>query len=191
MAIVFPANFPPQNRPIIGKDLLDFQQYAQLDLGTIQRIFGIPSQQAWYRITRKQVNEPVSDSCVATLLRLYVANPSLIPLEELDLGEAARELGMTTMDLAVLVGRNPLSGREWDKGKPALGTVFRAVSAILKAHEKNPASLDDVWKITDMECGLRGRPLASSRRTKEGSRRRVRRAPEVVAVDNSIVSEID
>ena len=191
MPIVFPASYPPKDRALTGQDLLDFQRYAQLDLNQMQYCFGIASRNAWYRITRKQLDQPLRDMSIANLIRVYVAYPELMPIHDLNLPAIAEKLGMSTLDLAVLSGRAPLSGREWEKGKPALASTQSFVRALRGGVELDADFIEKMWEISNLERTLSGRELKNFRRSAEGVKKRVRRTDDVVAVDDGMIQGID
>lgn len=166
--------WPPQDRPIVGADLEEFRQRFGLDLNQIESIFGIASRGAWYRITRKQADQPLKDKTLAILLRFYAQHPDLIPVPDLDVREVWQKLGLEAGDFAQLIGRQTISGRDWAKGTKPLPVVLEISKILNKAGSMSHPHTQDIKRLSELENATRGEEPpqigsqgpARSRRTK-------------------------
>ena len=183
------TTWPPDDRPIMGRDLEEFRIRHGLDLNGMEMVFGIASRGAWYRLTRKQADEPIKDKTVAILLRFYSAHPEQIPIREIDIKQVWEKLGLSATDYAQLIGRKGISGRDWERQGTRPLPVVREISKLLdRAGSMDHPIARAIQRFSNLEGKARGQAPLELGRQGPARKRRTKRQTEG---DRSMIAPID
>ena len=123
----------PRNRPVIGRDLQVFQRENGLTIDDARYLFGL-TMNKWCEIANKCGDEPISNTAVALLVRLYDEFPHLIPeqprLSPVDLYELLQGLDKeyTSKKLELILGRDGSNGTRWLKQGGAAGPMVERLA---------------------------------------------------------------
>lgn len=166
----------PEDRPVIGADLVDLKQKLKLDVMDVLWLFGL-SMPAWSKLKSKEKNEPVNDMALALLVRYLdkypessTVQPAMTPTdfynnlpvynqmehEFLRLSDSQLEnMGL----VGLLLGRNENSAHRWiNKGGKFYPVVSRYIEVIDNDIRRNVMSLNKVCALTMIEYNARNMP---------------------------------
>lgn len=102
----------PSDRPLKGKDIAQWRQTMNISSADICWLLSLPSTK-WGLMTKHDQDEPVHHE-IELLIRVWDANPHLIPLpEKVSVKNLVESLGVTPSDIGLLLGREEISGTRW------------------------------------------------------------------------------
>lgn len=153
----------PYNRPAIGKDLQVFQRENGLTIDEARYLFGL-TMNKWCDFVNKYGDEPISNTAVALLVRLYDEFPELIP--EQKKATPAQLYGRileidpeyTEKRFSLLLGRESSNGFRWLKREGAASPTVKRIAYHLY-HDilrKGSRGLRQWENIVEMEARARG-----------------------------------
>lgn len=148
----------PDNRPVLGADVLAFQGAYRLTIQEARAILGVTNG-AWYSMT-EEGDKPVKDVAVAIQLLFFADHPEEVPLiPRVDADELIPVLGRTGLARrrwGVLVGRQTASGHRWGSKEQHLSPTASRLGYYLKK-EIEAGRLDEwVEKYVEREARNRG-----------------------------------
>lgn len=102
----------PTDRPLKGKDIAQWRQTMNISSADICWLLSLPSTK-WGLMTKHDQDVPVHHE-IELLIRVWDANPHLIPLpEKVSVKNLVDSLGVTPSDIGLLLGREEISGTRW------------------------------------------------------------------------------
>lgn len=186
------VNLFPEDRPIIGSDILKFKTNTAFDLNKVEASLGISRRDAYYDLKDKRPDEPLPEISMSILLRLYARYPELLPFQPVSWAEFLTAIGVHPSEFAQLVGRTFSAGRSWLKGE---GEPIKPVQLIIEALARagvtntNDEVYQEFLKIAHKEADLRGEKIGQKKAPT--LQRKRRRTTALKNAEASLMTKVD